>query len=48
MENWKTYYNFIKPHMTFNGLTPAQVAGINITNERNRWLSLIKVSEAGK
>ena len=44
MENWKTYYNFIKPHMTFNGSTPAQMAGINITNERNRWLSLIKLS----
>ena len=42
--NWKTYYNFIKPHMTFNGLTPSQVAGISIGNERNRWLSLIKLS----
>ena len=45
MENWKTYYNFIKPHMTFNGLTPSQVAGIDTGNERNRWLSLIKLSQ---
>ncbi len=44
IENWKTYYNFIKPHMTFNGLTPSEVAGISIGNERNRWLSLIKLS----
>ncbi|MCL4389204.1 DDE-type integrase/transposase/recombinase [Candidatus Marsarchaeota archaeon] len=44
IENWKTYYNYIKPHMTFNGLTPSQVAGISIGNERNRWLSLIKLS----
>jgi transposase-like protein len=44
IENWRTYYNFIKPHMTFNGLTPSQVAGISIGNERNRWLSLIKLS----
>ncbi len=44
IDNWKTYYNYIKPHMTFNGLTPSQVAGISIGNERNRWLSLIKLS----
>ena len=44
VENWKTYYNFIKPHMSFNGLTPSEVAGINIGVERNRWLSLIKLS----
>ena len=44
VENWKTYYNFIKPHMSFNGLTPSEVAGINIGSERNRWLSLINLS----
>ena len=45
MENWKTFYNFVKPHMTFNGLTPSEVAGISIGNERNRWMSLIKLSQ---
>ncbi|MCL4411412.1 DDE-type integrase/transposase/recombinase [Candidatus Marsarchaeota archaeon] len=45
IENWKTYYNFIKPHMTFNGLTPSEVAGISIGANRNRWLSLIKLSQ---
>jgi transposase-like protein len=44
MENWKTFYNFVKPHMTFNGLTPAEVAGISIGQNRNRWISLIKLS----
>lgn len=44
MDNWRTYYNFVKPHMTFDGLTPSQVAGISIGTERNRWLSLIKLS----
>lgn len=44
IENWKTFYNFVRPHMTFNGLTPSEVAGINIGNGRNRWLGLIKLS----
>lgn len=30
--------------MTFDGLTPSEVAGISIGAERNRWLSLIKLS----
>ena len=45
-DNWKTYYNFIKPHMNLNGLTPSEVAGISIGAERNRWLSLIKLSQS--
>jgi transposase-like protein len=44
IENWKTYYNYIKPHMIFNGLTPSEVAGISIGANRNKWLSLIKLS----
>jgi transposase-like protein len=45
IDNWRTYYNFIKPHMTFDGLTPSEVAGISIGTERNKWLSLIKLSQ---
>ena len=44
IENWKTYYNFVKPHMALNEFTPSEVAGINIGYERNRWLSLLKLS----
>ena len=45
LTNWRTFYNFVKPHMTFNGLTPSEVAGISIGNDRNRWMSLIKLSQ---
>ena len=30
MDNRRTFYNFVKPHMTFNGLTPSEVAGISM------------------
>lgn len=46
VKNWKTYYNFIKPHMAFDGLRPSQVTGIGIDTERNRGLSLIKLSSS--
>ena len=44
IESWKTYYNFVKPHMALDGLTPSEVAGINIGFDRNRWLSLLRSS----
>ena len=36
VENWRIFYNFIRPHMFFNGLTPSEVAGINIGADKNR------------
>jgi transposase-like protein len=44
--NWRTYYNFVRPNQAFDGLTPSQLAGISIGNERNRWLSLLKLSQS--
>lgn len=40
----RIYYNFIRPHMALNGLTPAEVANINLQLEQNRWESLIRQS----
>jgi len=40
----KIYYNFIRPHMSLNGLTPAEVANINLQLGQNKWLDLIKKS----
>ena len=44
IDNFKTYYNFLRPHQALNGLTPSQMAGINLNLNRNKWLSLIKRS----
>ena len=43
-ENYRLYHNFIRQHMALNNLTPSQVANINLPLERNRWLSLLKLS----
>jgi putative transposase len=35
-------YNFTRPHMTLNGLTPAEAAGVDLELNGNRWRELIK------
>jgi len=46
ISGFRTYYNFIRPHMTLNGHTPSEVAGINfgIFQDDNRWMELLKKS----
>ena len=49
LNGWKCYYNFIRPHMSLNGKTPAEVSGINLNLKNNKWLNLIqKSAENGK
>jgi transposase-like protein len=47
-QNWangfRLYYNYIRPHSKFNGLTPSEVAGIKIQNSGNRWEGLLRLS----
>lgn len=38
--DFRTYYNFIRPNQSLNGLTPAQACGF----EKEDWVSLIKKS----
>ena len=36
------YYNFIKPHMSLDGMTPAQICNLPIPTDDNPWLSYLK------
>jgi len=37
-ENYKTYYNYLRPHQALDGMTPAQAAGLNVKPE---WRDLL-------
>lgn len=38
------YYNYIRPHMSLGGMTPAQLAKIPIDLKGNRWLKMIELA----
>ena len=44
VEGFKTYYNFIRPHQALNGKTPAEMAGINLNLDGNKWMNIIRES----
>lgn len=41
---FRLYHNFIKPHMALNGITPSEMAKIQLNLNRNKWLDLLKRS----
>ena len=48
VEGFQNYYNFIRPHMSLDGKTPAEEAGINLKLKGNRWKAIIeKATENG-
>jgi len=44
----QTYYNYIRPHMGINGMTPAQMANIPINLMGNRWMTMIGLASEEK
>lgn len=45
IDGFRIYYNFIRPHMSLNGKTPAEVANIKLQLGQNRWEDLIRKSK---
>ncbi len=42
LDGFITYYNFLRPHQSLKGKTPAQAAGINLPFENGAWDELIE------
>jgi len=42
VDGYRLYYNFIRPHMSLGGNTPAEIAGIDLQLGQNKWLDLLK------
>jgi transposase-like protein len=41
-EGNRLFYNFVRPHMALDEQTPAQVAGIDLKLDGNKWMELIR------
>lgn len=44
-DGFRLYYNYIRPHSAFNGLTPSEIAGIKLNlHGQNKWEGLLRMS----
>ena len=41
IDGFRIDYNFIRPHMSLNGKTPAEACGIAVKG-KNKWMTLIQ------
>ncbi len=44
LNHYRTYYNFIRPHIALGDKTPAEVANIDLDIGKNKWVGLIEKS----
>jgi putative transposase len=42
IEGQRIYYNYLRPHTSLDGKTPAEAAGIDLGLQGNRWEAIIK------
>ena len=40
----QVYYNFIRPHMSLSGCTPAEIANVNLNLGKRKWEKLLSQS----
>ncbi len=48
IDGWRNYYNFVRPHLGLNGITPAEAIGVDLKLQNNKWLSLLRQSLENK
>ena len=41
IDGYQLYHNYIRPHMSLDGKTPAEACGIEIQGD-NKWITLIQ------